>query len=409
MAETRVAQQFRSSNFPAHVALGVSWRRVRCLARAERPRLHRAAFTQLLSQSLGIPRRKWELDFHVEVDAFSIDPEQGLLVLLEDRPPRTIRLHLRTMRANESHPLAAHAHVDYEADASDVPFSAGDDYMAQVMGDRLFLLRTDSGLARTRLVIWNWRTGELVYSAAERVSRHRAFTAPPRACIIPERRGRPCALGVEAWRFNVACRDVRASEGYSKGSDGWRYLSAAAHLNPPPAATESSPPPRSLLSICIEVVNRNVRKPYMMFVDSEHMLSFLPPDDATASRNIRWEERGPGSTSTVEATPFHSRWPCSVHGYRYVTYPAGPRIDPFWRRIRLLDSNPYQVAYVSAFPPRVASHGSDDFPELCAVRADEAQESTFEDEVRCWLPFVETVSGKCVRRSPLGQEELILD
>ncbi|KAF8872605.1 hypothetical protein CPB84DRAFT_1799096 [Gymnopilus junonius] len=93
-----------------------------------------------------------------------MDPTQDLFVVLEDNESR---LHIRSISVNETHPLAARGTLEFE---DGVVFrSAGLQVALNVIGlfvgSEGILSQGDIAFTDARLLIWNWKTGVLIYDS----------------------------------------------------------------------------------------------------------------------------------------------------------------------------------------------------------------------------------------------------
>ncbi|PFH54809.1 hypothetical protein AMATHDRAFT_134646 [Amanita thiersii Skay4041] len=125
----------------------------------------RLLFYQLPSRYRGIKRRDWSVDVRqYRLRDFGMDPAQNLLVLVE-YPPRqpgfadlNYRIHLRTLSTGAPHPLAPEPHALTHAKRPAVHGSCS----IQTCDDILGIIFDCHEFGETELVIWNWKTGQIL-------------------------------------------------------------------------------------------------------------------------------------------------------------------------------------------------------------------------------------------------------
>lgn len=125
----------------------------------------RLCFHQLPSPNRNQGYKHWILsDLEVDICDFATDPEQDLLVLLEDtrreQNEEAYRLHLRTMSAGQPHPMA-HACSSVAAHLPSSRLSPAKTFDIDILGRSLAIIfRSIRSDIASCIIIWNWTTGE---------------------------------------------------------------------------------------------------------------------------------------------------------------------------------------------------------------------------------------------------------
>ncbi|KAF8880813.1 hypothetical protein CPB84DRAFT_1851748 [Gymnopilus junonius] len=102
--------------------------------------------------------RKFERPVEFRIKDFVIDPTQDLLIILE---AGWARLHIQTLSpdAIQTHPLAMQNVLEFGT-------GPGGTISLEVAGDAVGLfINKGFGYVRPRLLIWNWKTGDLIYDS----------------------------------------------------------------------------------------------------------------------------------------------------------------------------------------------------------------------------------------------------
>ncbi|KAF8892364.1 hypothetical protein CPB84DRAFT_1783816 [Gymnopilus junonius] len=104
---------------------------------------------------------------------FAIDPTQDLIVILEDdhnpvvfADNRHVRLHIRTISTIEFHPAASHGILEFDIPSDETFGNSISTALIEIAVDIVAMYITKGFLsARSRVLIWNWRNGILVYDS----------------------------------------------------------------------------------------------------------------------------------------------------------------------------------------------------------------------------------------------------
>lgn len=117
-------------------------------------------FFQLPSPNRGVNQKHWVIaDLGVDAAAYTIDPEQDLLVLLDGDPYTGYNLHLRSMFTNRAHPKASPASpvLSYRCSRTSDSYHC---VSFEVSGDLLAAaFRPGPENLPSCIVIWSWNTG----------------------------------------------------------------------------------------------------------------------------------------------------------------------------------------------------------------------------------------------------------
>ncbi|RPD76028.1 hypothetical protein L226DRAFT_461728 [Lentinus tigrinus ALCF2SS1-7] len=116
-------------------------------------------FRQLPSAIRGIEAREWEIrDAGTDIQDFSMDPAQDLLVVVEERieySETTCSLHLKSLLTGAPHP-----DVTGSAVLTHQTFLQGFTYSLRIAGDYVGTVLSGELEEPSELVVWNWRTGD---------------------------------------------------------------------------------------------------------------------------------------------------------------------------------------------------------------------------------------------------------
>ncbi|KZO94200.1 hypothetical protein CALVIDRAFT_556495 [Calocera viscosa TUFC12733] len=138
--------------------------------------------------------KHWRCELDLEVQDFSIDPDQNLAVLFQwmGMEPDTAetRIHLRRLDNLEPHPLAEQVIVTYDLGWQDPPLG-WTIHSIQIAGDLVGVLFDPRSPDEVdKIVVWNWRTGQAIAElpATRIVGLDSFFLLSERVMVVPDKR-----------------------------------------------------------------------------------------------------------------------------------------------------------------------------------------------------------------------------
>ncbi|KAF8634482.1 hypothetical protein AX15_000921 [Amanita polypyramis BW_CC] len=305
---------------------------------ADKSALH---FKQLPSQSRGIQEKDWSVDVkQFQVKDFTMDPAQDLLVILElprwQQGDRIYRAFLRTMSTGESHPLALGSRMlTHERQWLERVF-----YSIQTCGDTLGIMFNGRESGETEVVLWNWKTGQVLLNIVSGDINTMAFLSE-RHLILGVTRTSTVLGNMEP---SLVVVDFIAEPSGRRGID---MLKNAFTFRFPPMAdittvldieVRSDPAPiwapdpklqvpffaarRNRLYVITFLVRTSEDIPLalLQFVPGNTFLSLI---QGAAGQNVvqfDWDTWGPEGSRMVTPPFLHSEtWVCYVYGTRYVS------------------------------------------------------------------------------------------
>ncbi|KAI5118360.1 hypothetical protein M0805_004333 [Coniferiporia weirii] len=147
-----LAQSVQSHNMGGFGSFGAS------------PDVRKLCFTRLPVGARGdAPASEWtHSGYEFSIRDFTMDPGQDLLVLVRaaDAQNPLAELHLRSLRTNKAHPAAARGVLTHKLEGGTLVYS----HLMQVCEDRFGVLHTPlHEVWPEKLVVYNWKTGELEF------------------------------------------------------------------------------------------------------------------------------------------------------------------------------------------------------------------------------------------------------
>ncbi|KAH7885925.1 hypothetical protein F5I97DRAFT_1936881 [Phlebopus sp. FC_14] len=348
-------------------------------------------FLRLPSHYREIRKHIWTISLPgIHLRDFTMDPSQGLLVLIarpqvEDHPQEArlvTTIHLRTVTTGCAHPLAANPSFLQHA--------------IDVCGDRLAVHFLCQGSIPSELVVWNWKTGQLVLNIFD--SGLNAATFLEERYLLVGILSNVSTMGVEPHLYVL---DLECASAERRGFDcveykcGFSYPALLSWVQPLHLSIQSSPwcPPHPasrvpfsvgqnsrLLVITLRVSADHIIS-YDLFVLSSTIVSLV--DNLDRGHNINghiypWEEWGPAGTRLITSSLRSRIWVCFVFGTRFATIRANTSRDIC--RLEVWDFNQLVIRRDGPGEPRTLG------TEWC-VEEHLLDGGTFKGEVCTRLPF----------------------
>ncbi|KAF8467487.1 hypothetical protein DFH94DRAFT_296796 [Russula ochroleuca] len=122
------------------------------------------------SRLRGVPGRQWRIDFHFCVEIFVLDATQDLLMVVQSRDLNNVLV--RQLSTGRPHPLSANGgvlHVDQPLRPS-----LGNS-KHEISGDFLGMITKNYKSFDYRLLIWNWKTGNVFVKMVRALPHHPQF------------------------------------------------------------------------------------------------------------------------------------------------------------------------------------------------------------------------------------------
>ncbi|KAK2461640.1 hypothetical protein APHAL10511_006103 [Amanita phalloides] len=298
-------------------------------------------FKQLPSQSRGIDEKNWTIDVsHFRVRDFGMDPAQDLLIIVEQpqwQPnDRSYRIHLRALSTGQIHPLGSGSRVlSHEQQWRDHVT-----YSIQTCGDTLAILLDSHEFNETEVVLWNWKTGQVLANIVSDDIKSISFLSDrhlilgilrmsiileklePNLVVVdfiaegPERRWMDTLENACTFRF-PSLADTATALDIEVRSDPAPTWAPDSNLSVPFFIARYK---RLYVITLLMHTGANFPTTLVLYAIGNTFLSLIERPAGMKTALFDWDTWGPdGSRMTISPFPQSSTWVCYVYGTRSVS------------------------------------------------------------------------------------------
>ncbi|KAG6381041.1 hypothetical protein JVT61DRAFT_5437 [Boletus reticuloceps] len=316
---------------------------------------HGLVFRRLPSHYRSIKEHVWSLHLDLNLRDFTLDPAQDLLVLIAQPILRTsahearieTSIHIRSLTTGKVHPLVARSPVlvhDVDLRTANLTF------MVQIHSDRVAVQFISHGIAPSELVVWNWKTGEVLLSTYG--TNLMAFAFLTERLILVGGFGDIGGFGDVTFNLRqprLFVVDLDSSKGERTDFDEAEYLCAFLYpacypwVHPLRFLIRSDPctdwtphpsvqvpfsigPGPRLYIVTIWIMQGEEISPIDLFVLSDTLLDHIGTlRKGETRRDFEWSEWGPAGTRMMAQVPHSHVWVCYVFGTRFSSITGGGR------------------------------------------------------------------------------------
>ncbi|KIL71782.1 hypothetical protein M378DRAFT_155391 [Amanita muscaria Koide BX008] len=305
-------------------------------------------FWQLPSQTRGIEEKNWTVDIkEFRVRDFGIDPGQDLLVILEEplrqQNDHRYRVHFRALSTGQPHRLASGTqpltHEEQRGNHSS--------YSIQTCGDVVGILIESHNSRETEVVLWNWKTGQLLANIVSDEDITAMVFLSERYIMLGVLHGelgsiQPRLVAIDFIAEPAERRKLEDTEktfifclpALAETADAFRVdvrTDPAATWQPDsklPVPFFTSPNHRLYVITLLIATERNFVRTVQLCALGNTFLSLIERFTGQNTAYFNWRTWGPeGTRMTVLQFVPSQTWVCYVYGTRYVSARRKHRTD----------------------------------------------------------------------------------
>lgn len=266
---------------------------------------------------------------------FALDPTQDVIIFLkpDDRqqssPNRMASVHVRTISTREVHPSAARPIISFDVTQSSVWGNSFYRVLTQLVGD-VFAVFISTGAERSRLLIWNWMKGNLIFDSNVHALPEQTFSfsfIDSRSFIATSLRDSGSIhifsfedLGSENGPTHVAALLMPELNEYAAVHQFWTHCEPFYGEASNKSFSTSKGSRLHVMTIQYVTVRHFIRTEYTLFIHNQVLLNYMEDykrGRSTEAPVVPWSEWGPENTRFLDQ-PTQYSWLRYVQGQRVV-------------------------------------------------------------------------------------------